>query len=94
MDCPFELTDRRIEPCQAWPFEKGIVQLAMEGHCAEFTKRRLNAKRAQKKELDVYDLIDSLNLPTSHTRNGRNASRTPSSPRCNSRNGAVYHTSF
>jgi hypothetical protein len=42
-------------------------QSAMEGHFAvmfaETTKRRLNAKRAEKKELDVYELIDSLNLP-------------------------------
>jgi hypothetical protein len=40
---------------------------AMEGHFAvmfaEVTKRRLNAKRAEKKEFDVYELIDSLNLP-------------------------------
>jgi hypothetical protein len=40
---------------------------AMEGHFAvvfaEVTKRRLNAKRVQEKELDIYELIDSLNLP-------------------------------
>jgi hypothetical protein len=42
-------------------------QTAMEGNFAlmfaEATLRRLNARRIQKRELDLYELIDSLNLP-------------------------------
>jgi hypothetical protein len=40
---------------------------SMEGNFAlafaEITKRRINCRRIAKKEFDVYELIDSLNLP-------------------------------